>query len=203
MIRPCMSHVFVIFCIFFSIDGPEETRANVISPFKLKQWSILKDKRAERAEQNLLSKEKHSSFSKSEESWEENAHPMREELVPEQSTLPKEDLRRKEVRVLKTDLTDAEKKLFVGHIPDIEDVGVFHPIPVPSDFEVKLHASSYDFSQCVTLLEWQFQNIYGHTRVYSIVTIHRRLGLSVCPLVCPLVCPFICNHFFKGQIWMK
>ena len=34
------------------------------------------------------------------------------------------------------DLSDDEEKLFVGHIPDIEDVGVFHPIPVPSQFQV-------------------------------------------------------------------
>lgn len=40
----------------------------------------------------------------------------------------------KEKRALKEDLGDAEK-LFVGHIPDIEDVGIFHPIPVPANFE--------------------------------------------------------------------
>lgn len=53
----------------------------------------------------------------------------------EQSTLSKSDLRSKEKRILATDLNAAESKLFVGHIPDIEDVGVFHPIPVPSNFE--------------------------------------------------------------------
>jgi len=53
----------------------------------------------------------------------------------EQSTLAKDDLRWKEKRILSKDLSEAEEKLFVGHIPDIEDVGVFHPIPVPSNFE--------------------------------------------------------------------
>ena len=60
----------------------------------------------------------------------------RSTFLEEQSTLAKSDLRWKEKRILSKDLSDDEEKLFVGHIPDIEDVGVFHPIPVPSQFQV-------------------------------------------------------------------
>lgn len=132
MVPSLASCVFLCIFISFLTIGPGPTRANVISPFKLLQWSILKDKQAQKAQltdHNLVSKEKQSFSKKSK--LEDGS--MENDL--EQSTLTKEDLRWKEKRVLATDLTDAEEKLFVGHIPDIEDVGVFHPIPVPSNFE--------------------------------------------------------------------
>ena len=77
-------------------------------------------------------KEQFSKAQSAKEQW------IKEPSTKEQSTLAKNDLRGKEKRILAKDLSQAEEKLFVGHIPDIEDVGVFHPIPVPSFFEVSL-----------------------------------------------------------------
>ena len=160
MIRHHVWNIFVLLCLYFATNGPGSTQANVISPFKLKQWSILKDKQAEKADQNLVSQEKQLIFSKSKhlisgrESWKQNdlAQSKKNDVAHAQSTLSKDDRRLKELRVLATDLTDAEGKLFVGHIPDIEDVGVFHPIPVPSNFEVKVNRNLYAMKHRVALL---------------------------------------------------